>query len=523
HEGGTVPRANLLEIVAFAIGGRDMDQASAEVQEPLHHLLDFLMSVQRKPWNQPPGESRLHLAPLPMANPSEAESGSEETPATPPAGAGAAAAPAGKVIPITARHAAEPAAPAQPAPAQSAAEPTGQEPGQSANPARPFTRREGVFSRLRHFETEAGAAAADPLPEPEFAGAPSPVPEPIPPPPPPPPVQVTPVAAVAPEALRPVPQPRAAMLRPPSALDPEPPSPSYHAAMHLPIALPSLHLPRIPKVALPAWSRAHTRIVLLSAAGAALFIAVLVAASHSRPAAAVPIAQQRPPVSPALPKPSVAGSAEPAASTVLPAKPSAYGPALAHPQTRVVRQSAGYDDDGYVAKPYSTPVPGQISNPISSAAAPPPAAAASAPQASPIRPAVLTPVSAQPAARVPDRPIDPDATYVGAAGASAGEAIPLPRRPASVASAVMAANLLSAPRPGYPMLAKVAHIEGPVVVRAEVDRSGRVTDVSVLSGHHLLRGAAVDAVRQWRYRPYLVDGAPAPVFTTITLHFPPKR
>jgi protein TonB len=118
-------------------------------------------------------------------------------------------------------------------------------------------------------------------------------------------------------------------------------------------------------------------------------------------------------------------------------------------------------------------------------------------------------------------PVDPDSTYVRTAAAS--EAIPLPHRPASVTSAVMAANLLSAPPPGYPLLAKLAHIEGPVVLRAEIGRNGRVKDVSVLSGHHLLRSAAVDALRQWRFRPYLIDGHPAPVFTTITLQFPPHR
>jgi protein TonB len=434
------------------------------------------------------------------------------------------AAAVGKVISITSRPAAESVSPAQ-----STGEPTNQVPAQTTRiSARAFTRREGVFSRLPHFETDA-ASVSDPLPEPEFAGAPSPVPEPIPPPPPPPPVQVVPAAAVAPQALRPEPQTRATMLRPPSALDPEPPSPSYHAAMHLPIALPSLHLPDIPKVALPAWSRAQTRIAVLSAGGAILFLAVLVAASRSRPPAAAEIAQPPPPASPAPPKPVLTGPAAPAA---FPAKPSAYGPALAHPQSRVAHQSTGYYDEGDVAKPYSTPVPGQLSNPVSisgpnsSAAAPPPAAPSSGPQSSAIRPAVLpvsTPVPTQPASRVPGRPINPDATYVGAAGASAGEAIPLPRRPASVAASMMAANLMYAPRPGYPMLAKLAHIDGLVVVRAEVGRDGHVIDVSVLSGHHLLRGAAVDAVRQWRYHPFLVDGAPAPVFTTITLHFPPKR
>jgi protein TonB len=87
----------------------------------------------------------------------------------------------------------------------------------------------------------------------------------------------------------------------------------------------------------------------------------------------------------------------------------------------------------------------------------------------------------------------------------------------------MAANLLSAPPPGYPVLAKVAHVQGPVVLRAEVDPDGTVAGVTVLSGHRLLRGAAVDAVRHWRYRPYLIDGHPAPVSTTITLHIPSHR
>ena len=84
----------------------------------------------------------------------------------------------------------------------------------------------------------------------------------------------------------------------------------------------------------------------------------------------------------------------------------------------------------------------------------------------------------------------------------------------------MAANLLSAPAPGYPVLAKVAHVQGEVVLRAEVSSDGTVTDVRVLSGHHLLRGAAVDAVRRWRYRPYVIDGHPSAVSTTITLNIP---
>jgi TonB family protein len=94
-----------------------------------------------------------------------------------------------------------------------------------------------------------------------------------------------------------------------------------------------------------------------------------------------------------------------------------------------------------------------------------------------------------------------------------------PARHLSVSSGEMA--LLSAPPPGYPMLAKIAHLQGQVVVQAEVDPSGTVSAAHVLSGHRLLRGAALDAVLHRRYRPYRVDGHPVEVSTTITVNFPP--
>jgi protein TonB len=84
----------------------------------------------------------------------------------------------------------------------------------------------------------------------------------------------------------------------------------------------------------------------------------------------------------------------------------------------------------------------------------------------------------------------------------------------------MRSNLVSAPAPGYPLLAKITHMQGEVVVQAVVARDGTVTDAIALRGHHLLRGAAVDAVRQWRYRPYMIDGYPAEVSTTVTVDFP---
>jgi TonB family protein len=91
----------------------------------------------------------------------------------------------------------------------------------------------------------------------------------------------------------------------------------------------------------------------------------------------------------------------------------------------------------------------------------------------------------------------------------------------SVAPGVMAANLISAPPPSYPFLARIAHVEGQVTVQAVISRDGAVSATRVLDGHHLLRGAAVAAVRLRRYRPYRLNGQPANVATTVTVDFHP--
>ncbi len=89
----------------------------------------------------------------------------------------------------------------------------------------------------------------------------------------------------------------------------------------------------------------------------------------------------------------------------------------------------------------------------------------------------------------------------------------------SVSSGIMAANLISAPPPQYPKLASFTHVEGQVILQAVVSRNGTVVATHVLSGHHLLRGAAEHAVRRWRYRPYLVNGRATDVETVVFVNF----
>ena len=82
-----------------------------------------------------------------------------------------------------------------------------------------------------------------------------------------------------------------------------------------------------------------------------------------------------------------------------------------------------------------------------------------------------------------------------------------------------AANLVSQVKPVYPDLAKSARVEGVVLLEAEISAEGTVEKVNALTGDPLLIGAAVNAVKQWRYKPTLVNGKPVPIITTITLVF----
>lgn len=89
----------------------------------------------------------------------------------------------------------------------------------------------------------------------------------------------------------------------------------------------------------------------------------------------------------------------------------------------------------------------------------------------------------------------------------------------NLSSGVTAGNLIAPIRPEYPAIAKAAHVEGTVVVDAIISRTGTIESIRVLSGPPMLQRAAEDAVRQARYRPFLLNGQPTEVKTTITINF----
>lgn len=93
------------------------------------------------------------------------------------------------------------------------------------------------------------------------------------------------------------------------------------------------------------------------------------------------------------------------------------------------------------------------------------------------------------------------------------------RGPLKVGSGVMEALLINRVEPRYPHIAQVAHVSGTVVLSAVIAVDGTIQSVHVVSGPPLLMGAALDAVRQWRYKPTLLDGEPVEVQTLITVNF----
>lgn len=110
---------------------------------------------------------------------------------------------------------------------------------------------------------------------------------------------------------------------------------------------------------------------------------------------------------------------------------------------------------------------------------------------------------------------------LGGMGTGPAVTVAPPPKPKKVAvsSGVMAGNILSKPEPSYPAIAKAARISGTVVLSATISKTGTIENLTVVSGPQMLSQAAIDAVRQWRYKPYLLNGEPVEVQTQVNVNF----
>jgi periplasmic protein TonB len=109
-------------------------------------------------------------------------------------------------------------------------------------------------------------------------------------------------------------------------------------------------------------------------------------------------------------------------------------------------------------------------------------------------------------------PTGPHVVVGSASGSAAGS-------PLHVSTGVMAGQLLEPIRPEYPVIARLSHTEGTVVVQAIIAKSGKIESARVVSGPGVLQAAALQAVREARYRPFLLNGQPTEVETTVSIVF----
>jgi protein TonB len=130
-------------------------------------------------------------------------------------------------------------------------------------------------------------------------------------------------------------------------------------------------------------------------------------------------------------------------------------------------------------------------------------------------------------------PAAPDLGTIGAgSGRGHGGGIPgglgdmpvaLPPHAASVKPLLVSrwaeGNIIYRVQPSYPSLARQARVQGVVELRAIISKAGAIENLVVVRGHPMLSAAAIEAVRQWRYRPYLLNNEPIEVETEITVNF----
>lgn len=97
--------------------------------------------------------------------------------------------------------------------------------------------------------------------------------------------------------------------------------------------------------------------------------------------------------------------------------------------------------------------------------------------------------------------------------------IPVTPQRVRISQGVTKGLLIHRVEPTYPPLARAARVQGDVILSAIISTSGEIENLQLVSGHPMLVPAALTAVKQWRYKPYLLNGQPTEVETTITVIF----
>jgi protein TonB len=116
--------------------------------------------------------------------------------------------------------------------------------------------------------------------------------------------------------------------------------------------------------------------------------------------------------------------------------------------------------------------------------------------------------------------LESNTSDIGVIGAPTAPAPPPPAQaPIRLHSGIRAPQRVVNVAPVYPIIARNAHVEGLVIIEATIDEHGNVARTQVLRSIPLLDAAALDAVRQWKFSPTLLNGVPVPIVMTVTVNF----
>jgi periplasmic protein TonB len=117
----------------------------------------------------------------------------------------------------------------------------------------------------------------------------------------------------------------------------------------------------------------------------------------------------------------------------------------------------------------------------------------------------------------------PGGSAGGVIGGIIGSAAPPPKvatpQKLRVSSGVAEGLKIHDVTPTYPQMARIAHIQGDVILQATISKTGIIENLHGISGHPILIQAAMDAVKQWKYKPYILNSEPVEVETTIKVQF----
>lgn len=108
---------------------------------------------------------------------------------------------------------------------------------------------------------------------------------------------------------------------------------------------------------------------------------------------------------------------------------------------------------------------------------------------------------------------------VSATAAAVPKFVPVTPQRVRISQGVTRGLLIHRVEPSYPPLARAARVQGDVILTAVISVNGEIENLQLVSGHPMLVPAAISAVKQWRYKPYLLNGQPVEVETTITVIF----